>query len=234
MWEIYFGNPRNTMVQKSFLQFESSNVEQFQGSLYIAIPWAPPKHWKTSGNREGSTLRIDLQTPWTPGFFSNWPSYSYTLLRSTPHPGCNRHHQDEIIFLGSGIPTVQPSFATMASWVGGQPKLYLVISHPGYISSIRGFRPGYLWRSIRHALFPRCQNAPGENFRTNNQREKNGPTVGWKFIKKHFPKPIVAVNGVFRNPENKWPKIFMAFTRGTNRVVGRQLFYICVMITKRH
>ena len=33
-------------------------------------------------------------------------------FRSTPHPRCNRHHQDDVTFLGSGFPTNKPSFAT--------------------------------------------------------------------------------------------------------------------------
>ena len=35
-----------------------------------------------------------------------------------------------LIFLGSGIPIHKPSLATIASWEGGQPKVYLSLA-PG-------------------------------------------------------------------------------------------------------
>ena len=36
-------------------------------------------------------------------------------------------HQDDIAFLGSRIPTTKPLFATIASWEGATPELYITL-----------------------------------------------------------------------------------------------------------
>ena len=55
------------------------------------------------------------------GFFGGFPQLVLFLvrvyLRSTPPPGFQSQIQDYYeTFLGSGIPTTKPSFATIASW----------------------------------------------------------------------------------------------------------------------
>ena len=49
-----------------------------------------------------------------------WLTVSFHINRvELPRTQDASHHQDYEPFLGSSIPTVQPSFVTIASWVGG-------------------------------------------------------------------------------------------------------------------